>query len=209
MSLTMIDRTNRCSTATWRLWVDRCGGFELMTGDQWCVGSARPDAPADIQVQADWRRNEGRLIRQGSDYLWRSTDSQTDCLLNPGQTLPIDGTARMILDQPSPLSGTATLSLAPPHRFRHHVDGVLLVDQTVLLGPGPNNHIRCTAWEDSAVMVLRQGIWQAKLKPTSRSVGTTDKANSGGEVGKPTHFIDLVPGQRISIGEIDVTLEQS
>ncbi len=35
------------------------------------------------------------------------------------------------------------LDLAPPHRFDEHIDRVILVDETLLIGPSAECHIQC------------------------------------------------------------------
>ena len=193
-----------CSSApTWRLWIDRCGGYDLKTGERWSVGGARPDTAADIQVQSDWRRNEGWIVRQGGDYFWKPLDpnDRSDRLLGSGDLVPTIGAAQLKFTKPSPLSSTALLTLTTAHRFNHHVDASLLVDQTVLVGPTADNHIRCSGLDQSAVILYRNGVWQAKLQPTLGA------SASDGE--RKNEFVDLVPGRRVSIGELDMTLEQT
>ena len=136
-------------TSAWRLWIDRCGGFGLLVGDRFTVGGSRPDGTANVQVRSDWRRFEGALVRREGDYFWSASDdapSDSDArLLQSSDIVPIDGSATLRLNKPSPLSGSAILTLDPPHRFDHHVDQMLLVDQTVLIGPSSGDHIRCSA----------------------------------------------------------------
>lgn len=181
------------SKAAWRLWVDRCGGFGLLTDGAIRIGGTRPDSDADVQVAADWRRDEGTLVRHGRDYFWVSRDGKRE-LAKDGQPIPIDGSAELVFRTPSPLSGTAVLSLTTPHRFDGHVDQWLLVDRTVLLGPGEQNQIQCSGLATSAVLVFEQDHWRAKQKSTT----------SG-----QSEWMALTPGIRQSIGEIDLMLEQS
>ncbi|KAA5543802.1 hypothetical protein FYK55_11555 [Roseiconus nitratireducens] len=201
--------TDRPRRTMWRLWVDGCGGFLLVTRQRVSVGGMRPDSDAAVQVRSDWRRHEGELIRQGSDYFWvPATDSPADVasslerrLLRTGEHLPITGVTKLSLEQPSPLSGSAVLSLAPPHRFSGHVDRVLLVDQTVLIGRASNNHIRLSGRDSAAVLLFRDGRWHAKHRQ-SQSSPMSRGANVWSE------FVELVPGQRVSVDELDMTLEQ-
>ncbi len=218
MNETIRPTTDTAQTSAWRLWIDRCGGFALLSGDRLTVGGARPDSTTDIQVRTDWRRCEGTLVRRGGDYFWSAADGQAadgqtaddqtadrpgrgDRLLISDSVFPISGSATLRLQQPCPLSRSAILSLDPPHRFDQHVDQVLLVDQTVLIGPSAGDHIRCTAVDTAAVLVIRDGRWQAKLKPGAATAGLSRRTN------RPQP-IDLVPGHRVSIGELDMMLEE-
>ncbi|WP_182867756.1 hypothetical protein [Stieleria mannarensis] len=200
-------------TSAWRLWIDRCGGFTLLTGDRLTVGGARLEGTTDVQVRSDWRRCEGTLVRRNGDYFWNAADGadagrqapggqpSAGTLLRSGSVFPIPGSATLRLHQPSPLSRSAVLSLDPPHRFDQHVDHVLLVDQTVLIGPNPGDHICCSSVDTAAVLVFRDGRWRAKLKPGA----AVDVARPA----TPSPLVDLVPGQRISLGDLDMMLEEA
>lgn len=207
-------------TSSWRLWIDRCGGYELVQGDRWTVGGARPSAVAgsvaDVQVQTDWRRFEGELSRCSDGYVWvpsqlssrpssraafrqatASGPTETQpALVNDGDVVPISGGAHLVLHQPSMLSGSAVLSLKPPLRFANHVDAVVLVDQTVLIGRGAGNHIQSPSHDHDVVLVLRQGVWNAKIKPAA------------GQTARKCPLVELVNGRRVSVGEMDMTLEK-
>ncbi|MDV6033114.1 MAG: hypothetical protein F9B45_24110 [Phycisphaera sp. RhM] len=194
--------------SAWRLWIDRCGGFALLAGESVSVGGARPDSTTDIQVRSDWRRCEGTVVRRNGDYFWSAADNHAverqdagGQLLIANSVFPISGSATLRLHQPSPLSRSAILSLDPPHRFDQHVDQVVLVDQTVLIGPSAGDHIRCTALDTAAVLVIRDGRWQAKLKPAAATAGSLRRTT------RP-QSVDLVPGRRVSIGELDMMLEE-
>ncbi len=173
----------------WRLWIDGCGGFLLLGGESWSVGGLSPEKPADICVRADWPRRAGRILRHSSDYFWqgpRSSDSRV--LIRGDRRLPIPGSASVTLYQASPLSNSATLTLAPPHRFDDHVDGVVLVDETLLIGPQADCHIRCRQATERAVLTRRGERWL-------------------GKVGLAADFEELPPGNRITLRHLAMTLE--
>lgn len=195
--------TGNPATSAWRLWIDRCGGFGLLTANRLTFGGARPDGTADVRVRSDWRRCEGTLTRRDGDYFWSGAGESvsSDGLLGTGSVFPISGSATLRLHKPSPLSGSAILSLDPPHRFDQHVDQILLVDQTVLIGPGAGNHVCCSGLNSAAVLVFRDGGWCAKSKSGAEQRGAT-----GNSPQNP--FVDLVPGKRVSLGDLDMMLEE-
>ncbi|MCC9603806.1 hypothetical protein LOC67_24915 [Stieleria sp. JC731] len=220
-------------TDAWRLWIDRCGGYALFAGDQLTVGGVRQDdRRADIAVQSDWRRIEGTLHRHGGDYFWTTVpekaanfgpstgvsvaagqtrqpgqssaigrDAPKRQLLVDGSRFPIAGSASMRIRKPSVLSASAVLELDAPHRFDAHVDKVLIAAQTLLIGPTVANHICCPGLEISAVLVIRDGKWKAKLNRTS-------EASRFLASDTPREFVDLIPGQRTSLGPLDMMLEE-
>lgn len=173
----------------WRLWVDGSGGFLLLTGDSWSVGGLSDRESADVCVRADWPRLAGNIRRDGEDYFWSPRAAEHE-LIGSGQVLPISGSASMTLRRPSPLCDSVVLELKPPHRFDQHVDGVVLVNETLLVGPTPDCHIRCRESSDRAVITRRGDKWMAKA-------------------GLSGDFEELCPGQRMTLRTLAMTLEEA
>jgi hypothetical protein len=164
----------------------------LLTGDRWSVGGlSSDDLLADICVRADWPRRAGTIQRSGSDYFWQGTSDADDLMLiTGGNPLPITGSATVTMQQPSPLSNSATLKLDPPHRFNDHVDGVVLVNETLLIGPQPDCHVRCHQSPDRAVLTRRGKRWL-------------------GKVGTSSDFEEIPLGRRIKLHSLAMTLEEA
>ena len=163
----------------------------LLTGDCWSVGGFSSEKTADICVRADMPRHAGTIRRAGSDYFWqgaRSTDPRI--LINHGQPIPIPGSAKLTLGLPSPLSDSAVLQLNAPHRFDQHVDGVVLVSETLLIGPGTDCHLRCRELADRAILNRRGDRWLAK-------------------VGLAGDFEELNFGQRMMFRSLAMMLEEA
>ena len=165
----------------------------MLMNDSWRVGG--PDASqqtgisqqTDIAVQADWSRDAGQLWRDGDDYFWEDRQDEPS-LVGAGSTLPIEGSARLVLDKPSQLSRSAVLRLQPPHRFLGHVDAVVLFADTLLIGPDPQCHIRLPRLGDRWVLTCPRGRW-------------TVKPLSGGAC------YELTPGMRSQFLSLAITLE--
>ena len=192
MSVLKPQQTNQTPPASrWRLWIDGCGGYLLLTGLQWGVGGLSRESNADICVQSDWPRLAGQISRQGADYFWQGrSSSDSKILLIDGMPVPVQGSALMVLGKPSQLSDTVVLSLNAPHRFDQHVDGVVLVRETVLVGPGSDCHLRCREASDRAILQLKDNQWYAKA-------------------GLLGDFQRLEVGQRVVIQSLAMTLEMA
>jgi hypothetical protein len=143
------------------LWIDGCGGFRLLTGTSWSVGGAAGAATCDIAVQTDWPRLAGRVRRQNGEYFWDASGETQQWLRQDG-IVPIPGSATLMLRRPSPLSQSVLLSLTSSHRFAGHVDAVVLVKDTVLVGPGAECHARCRGLEQRLVLIEKDGEWRVK-----------------------------------------------
>ena len=162
----------------------------MLGGDAWSVGGISDSEPADICVRADWPRRAGDIKRQADEYFWIGAAQREPILLLDGQTLPISGSAAMQLVKPSPLCGSAMLSLLKPHRFVDHVDGVLLVAEALLIGPGADCHIRSGGLTDRVVMTRRENDWLAR-------------------VGLAGDFTQLSLGKRLTFATMTMTLESA
>jgi hypothetical protein len=182
----------------WRLWVDGSGGYLLLTGTRWTVGGVSDQSLAEIRVRADWPRLAGRIEREAGDYFWcdryvKGSIPTARVLQPPSGTLPVPGSASLTITQPSPLTATAVLDLKPPHRFDEHVDRVILVDHTLLIGDSAECHIRCESPPagpplDRLIMTLRGDRWLAGVAGDLR---------------------ELVLGRVFQMQSVTMTLEQS
>jgi len=196
------------------LWIDGCGGYRLVVGSRWKIGGPDfgviEDADPVIRIQADVPRIAGELTRVETDYVWQGASGEDadakPVLVGPDHPIPMVGSARLFLNVPSPLSPSAVLSLDPPHRFSGHVDGVILVTDTVLIGPGRECHVRCPAMEERCVLSVRQpenttglawGRWGQKKANQWRLIRS----------GQPPQ--DLSPNQRLTIQDVSMTLVQN
>ncbi len=144
------------------LWIDGCGGFRLCCGDHWTVGGNAAAGTCDIAVQTDWNRLAGSLSRSDGEYFWTPCSGDELWLKNESP-IPIKGSARMVLRRPSPLSQSAVLILESAHRFVGHVDAVVLVKDTVLVGPGLDCHVRCRTLPERVVLLEKDGNWRIKI----------------------------------------------
>jgi hypothetical protein len=109
-------------------------------------------------------------------------------MINDDQTIPVAGSATMKLTKPSPLCRSAMLRLGNPHRFTDHVDGVVLVADAVLIGPGTDCHVRSNQLLDRIVITQRDGNWFGRL-------------------GLAGEFTQLPLGQRWKLSSMTMTLE--
>lgn len=171
----------------WWLWVDGVGGFLVLPGQRWTLGGAAAGGQVDIAILADCPRDAGRIERQGEDYGWVDRDGGRTWLRH-GDSLPLAGTARVTFGRPSPLSSSASLRVAPPHRWLEPADAIVLLETSCLIGRGAGNHVVCPQTEDTWTLTLGRGGWKA------------------GRLGSGS-WTPLTPGRRTVLGEIAVTLE--
>jgi hypothetical protein len=164
------------------LWIDGVGAWQLLTSPVVTLGRATaPVSPllvgnslakdgsdeADVAIMSSISRKHAQLERVNESWVLtahsamdvegRSVDGQA--VLPDDCELTLGGSVQLGFCVTTPLSTSARLSFLSEHRPTGTVDGVVLMAQTVLLGPGPENHVRCPQWPASVVLVRnRSGL---------------------------------------------------
>jgi len=130
------------------LWIDGVGGYLLCLGNQIAIGQATPEAGVDIPVFADISRRHATLTRDPEGYLLEAVrsvlvnDRQVDrALLHSGDRVTLGTSCQFLFRQPVAVSASAVLELVSGHRLRVAVDAVLLMAESLVLGPGPQAHV--------------------------------------------------------------------
>jgi tetratricopeptide (TPR) repeat protein len=130
------------------LWIDGVGGYLVCLGNRVTLGQATPDAYVDIPLYADVSRIHAALTRDTEGYVLEATrplqvNSQAveRTLLQAGDRITLGAGCQLQFRQPVPVSATARLDLVSGHRLPLAVDGVLLMADTLVLGPGSQVHV--------------------------------------------------------------------
>jgi hypothetical protein len=135
-----------------------CLGNEITIG-----GPAQAGQAAEICLLANLSRRHATIVRRGEGYLLeahaevrvngRSVESQA--YLNDGYEIVLGESVGLRFRMPTVLSATATLDFISDHRPLQNIDGMILMEETCLLGPGGDHHVRCPTWTD-AVLLFRK-----------------------------------------------------
>jgi len=148
------------------LWIDGVGAFLLLTRQAVTIGGPTA-ADADIQLLASLSRKHATIHRDDGNYLLEahgptSVDQRPvieSAELRDGAEISLGPTVRLAFHRPTVLSGSGRLSFQSDHRPSRSLDGVVLVADTCLLGPGRDCHIRCPEWDDSVILIHRRRDW--------------------------------------------------
>ncbi|HMO14533.1 MAG TPA: hypothetical protein PKD64_09040 [Pirellulaceae bacterium] len=136
------------------LWVDGVGGFWVCTKDSIDIGQEHLQGQVDIPIQGDLGSNRARINRIRESYVLHPMATsnggiqldgqclQADALLEDNQLIQI-GKARIRFHRPHPLSNSAILRIASRHRTTRWSDAIILMGDTLILGPDPKCHIVC------------------------------------------------------------------
>ncbi len=165
----MTDQANQPDGSRSLLWIDGVGTYLVCTGDQVSIGGPTAEQrAADISLLANLSRIHATICRRGDGYFieahsptkvsGRDVIERTD--LNDGYEIGLSDTVRLRFRLPSVLSASARLEFLSVHRPGLSVDGIVLMGDTCLLGPGETNHILCHDWPDAVLLFRRDGqLW--------------------------------------------------
>jgi hypothetical protein len=130
------------------LWIDGVGGFLVCLSHRVTLGQANPESIVDIPLLADISRHHATLQRDAEGYFLEAIrkvqvngQPTEKVLLRSADRVTLGSSCQMQFWQPVPVSASARLDLVSGHRFLHPVDGVLLMADTLLIGPGPQVHV--------------------------------------------------------------------
>ncbi len=153
------------------LWVDGVGGFLLCLDPQVILGRALPDAGVEIPIIGDLRRRHLRIARTGNDYLATALADVSvggrmlagPHLLQNNQQMTLGSTVAIKFRLPHPLSTSARLDVTSRHRTQPWSDAVILVADTIIMGPRNTSHIICPEMDSELIMCLGQNGWTARF----------------------------------------------
>lgn len=191
------------------IWIDGVGCFWLSQQDRLTIGgpatpSAKPDdarESVDLPILSDLKRQHATIVRTGEGYLLEAhgpvrvvgREVLDRTALADGAMIELGRSVRLRFRQPSALSLSARLDFVSDHRPTQSVDGIVLLSDTCLLGPGDDNHIVCPDWS-GLVLLVRQGneLWcrsRQMLTVNGHRLGSGRRLNSGDVVaGEESRF---------------------
>jgi tetratricopeptide (TPR) repeat protein len=130
------------------LWIDGVGGYLVCLANRVTLGQATPDGYVDVPLYADVSRLHAALKRENGSYMLEAMrpvqvngQPAEKALLRPGDRITLGTTCQLQFRQPAPVSASARLDLTSGQRLPLAVDGVILMADTLLLGPGQQVHV--------------------------------------------------------------------
>lgn len=187
------------------LWIDGVGGYTLIDRQEVTVGQAAAGNRVDVAIVGDLSRQAALIRRIDSDYLLQPLQSPTQLngravdraqLLRSSDEIVLGQRVRLKFSQPTPLSGTARLELPGWGRFQPRVDGILLLAEACILGPGPGCHVCCPHWNSEVRLVRRDTGWCIR--------GSGDWEVNGQQ---PREQISVAPGMRVCGSDFSFSIE--
>ncbi|HEY1377951.1 MAG TPA: FHA domain-containing protein [Gemmataceae bacterium] len=142
------------------LWIDGVGGYLICLGPRVTFGQAAGGGSVDVPLLADVSRLHATVARDGEGYVVESVrplqvngQTVTKATLAPGDRVTLGVACQFRFLLPVPVSTSARLELVSGHRLPLSVDGILLMAETLVLGPGPQAHVPLDV--EKSVMLYR------------------------------------------------------
>ncbi len=161
---------------TVRFWIDGVGCWLLSpTASLTLGGPVEPGSSketADVCMLSNLSRLHATLTRVGESYQLQTEHGEVngrpvrgETYLKDGDVITLGQNVRMKFRLPSVLSTSAVLlpdGQAWPRMFSGKetpgaVDGIVLMDEVALLGPGSDAHVPCADWDEKVILHRRDG----------------------------------------------------
>jgi hypothetical protein len=130
------------------LWVDGVGGYLVCLNPRVTFGQAVAGGPVDVPLFAELARLHAELSRDAEGYVietardvWVNGAAAGRAVLRPGDRVTLGGRCQFVFHRPVAISLSARLELVSGHRLPLAVDGVLLMADQLVLGPGSQAHV--------------------------------------------------------------------
>jgi len=153
-----VEEANRTPTK-YLLWIDGIGGYLICLDNRVTFGQASVDASVDVPIFAELSRHHATLTRDSEGYLLEGlrtiqvNGKQVEqATLRTGDRVTMGTSCQFQFVQPVPVSATARLDMVSRHRLRLAVDGVLLMADTLVLGPGSKVHVSMPDLKENVVL---------------------------------------------------------
>ena len=123
----------------------------------------------DVAIVGDLSRQACAFRRSAGDYLLQPLQHASitldGCKIDRPQLLrnqsliEIGKRVKLRFNKPSALSASARLDLVSLNRFKPHVDGVLLLADSLIIGPSPHSHVVCPGWKSDLLLFRHDDQW--------------------------------------------------
>jgi hypothetical protein len=189
IQVTEINATGPRTPATqYLLWVDGVGGYLVCLSQRITLGQANPSAPVDVALLADVSRHHATVQRDTEGYFLEAVrkvrlngQPVEKALLRSGDRITLGNSCQLQFWQPVPASTSARLDLVSGHRFVQPVQAVILMADTLVLGP--QGHIPVPELPQPLIVYRNRGALAVRWAGTLSVGGQTHQERAPLEPG--------------------------
>jgi hypothetical protein len=142
------------------LWVDAVGGYLVCLDDVVVLGQPAPGEEIAVPIMADLSRRHAAIRREAGSYLLEPAQRvyvdgrpvDGPFVLADNQLIQLGEGVRLRFTKSHALSTTAKLIMESNHKTQPSADAVLLMADSVVLGPNRHCHVPCREWKHDVVL---------------------------------------------------------
>jgi len=143
-----------------QLWIDGVGGYLVCGGDEIVLGQPGGPGEVDVPLLADLSRRHAVVRRDGEGHVLtpvrrvqlNGNELTAARALVDGDQMELGGSVSLRYVKGNPLSNTARLDFVSRHRTSPNCDAVVLLAETMILGPGRSSHVECHTWPGDVIV---------------------------------------------------------
>jgi hypothetical protein len=135
--------------APYALWIDGVGGYLVCLSHRVTLGQPQIESPVDIALIADVSRHHATIQRDTEGYYLEAVrkvqingQAIDKALLRSADRITLGGSCQLQFWQPVAVSTSARLDMVSGHRFAEPVQAVVLMADTLVIGPAEQSHIQ-------------------------------------------------------------------
>jgi hypothetical protein len=142
------------------MWVDAVGGYLICMDDAVVLGQPSSGQQPTVPILADVSRRHAVVRRDAGQYVLEplgpvkldGNTISTPTVLGNRHVIQLGESVQLQFTRPHALSATARLEVISRHRVEPHVDAVLLVAESCVMGSRSHSHILCRDWTSELIM---------------------------------------------------------
>lgn len=140
------------------LQMDGIGAYHVLCSDSVTMGPVSSSQRSDIELVTAPDVRPRRIERIDGDYfLSETTDPGRRQLLTDGDRVELSNRCRFKFNLSNPASGTASLIPSSGRFPRADINGVILMDREILIGPQRNHHIQTGQISEAVTLLVKDG----------------------------------------------------
>jgi len=190
--------------ATFALWIDGVGGYLVCLSHRVTIGQSLSKTPVDIALTADVSRHHATIQRDPEGYFLEAVrkvqingQAIEKTLLRNADRITLGNSCQLQFWQPVPVSTSARLGMVSGHRFAEPVQAVLLMADTLVIGPAVQTHVQVPDMTQSLILFRNKSGLAARWDGNLQIDGKTFQERG-----------PLDPGSSLTTDQISLTLER-
>jgi hypothetical protein len=190
--------------AAFVLWIDGVGGYLVCLSHRLTLGQANVETPLDIALLADVSRHHATMQRDPEGYFLEAVrkvqingQPTEKALLRSSDRITLGNSCQLQFWQPVPVSTSARLDMVSGHRFAEPVQAVLLMADTLVIGPTTQAHIQVPEMTQPLILYRNKHGLAARWSGNLQINGATHRERG-----------PLEPGSTLSTEQITLALDR-